>query len=58
MRDIYKSLGLSVWDSWGDVFRKAKQKGETEGYATFLANEWVDYRERNMGELLARPTLT
>ncbi len=58
MKQVFKDLRLSVWDCWDDAFRKAKLKGETDGYAMFLANAWIDYRERNLGDLLQHPRVS
>ena len=51
LKDLFSQLKLDLWDSWDAAFRKAKRKGETDGYAVFLADSWVDFRERNMAEL-------
>jgi hypothetical protein len=56
MGDIFKSLKLDLWDAWDDAFRKAKLKGETDGYAAFLADAWMNYRSDHTSELMARLT--
>ena len=58
MSDLFKRLKLELWDGWSDAFRKAKAKGETDGYAAFLADAWMNYREDHMGDLLQHGGLT
>lgn len=58
MGDIFKGLRMEVWDTWDDAFRKAKHKGETDGYAAFLADAWMDYRDVHMPVLLEHGRLT
>ena len=45
MSDLFKRLRLELWDGWSDAFRKAKAKGETDGYAAFLADAWMNHRD-------------
>jgi len=52
MSDLFKQLKLELWDSWDTAFHKAKGKGESDGYAVFLADAWMDFREHNRGELM------